>query len=206
MPPQQPGTLSAGTRAVFLDRDGTIIEEKHYLSSPDGVVLLPTAAETIARLNGLGIPVIIVTNQAGIARGYFAETCLAPIHARIDALLTPGNARIDRYEYCPHHPTEGVGVYRIDCDCRKPKAGMLTRAAAALGLDLNRSLMIGDRPGDVHAGLSAGCHAALVRTGYGAGVAHDEIAGPRLLGIYDTLGAAVEDWLQIDLEQNLPVH
>jgi len=191
---------------VFLDRDGTVIEEKHYLSTPEGVELLPTVGETIARLNELGVPVVVVTNQAGIARGYFAEDCLAPIHARLDALLAGYGARIDHYEYCPHHPTEGLGKYRRDCDCRKPRPGMLQRAAELLQIDLSQSLMVGDRPGDVQAGQAAGCRSALVRTGYGSGVVLTDLELPRFSGAFETLGSAVDAWLQTALEQNLPVH
>lgn len=185
--------LSAG---VFLDRDGTVIEEKHYLSRPEDVVLLPTAAETIARLNSLAIPVVVVTNQAGIARGYFPESRLVEIHARLDELLACEGATINRYDYCPHHPIEGLGHYRIDCDCRKPKPGMLSRAALPLKIDLSQSLMVGDRLGDLQAGANAGCQSALVRTGYGASMALDfDPLELRFLGAFLTLGDAVETWL-----------
>ncbi len=193
--------------ALFLDRDGTIIEEKHYLSRAEDVVLLPTAATAIAKLNSLGIPVVVATNQAGVARGLFAENCIHEVHARLDELLAAHGARIDRYEYCPNHPTEGVGAYRIDCGSRKPQPGMLTRAAAALDLDLARSCMIGDRRGDLEAGYRAGCSTALVRTGYGHLEPVDfEPASLRFLGAFDTLAEAVEAWLsQTGLEQILPV-
>lgn len=194
---------------MFLDRDGTVIAEKHFLSRPDEVELLPTAAETIARLNRLGIAVVIVTNQAGIARGYFTESCIPEIHARLDELLAGFGAKVQRYEYCPHHPTEGLGDYKIDCECRKPRPGMLLRAAKALGIDTARSLMVGDRLGDLEAGANAGCQSALVRTGYGQSVALDfDSAALRFLGAYACLGEAVDAWLaaQIDLEQILPVH
>ncbi len=182
---------------VFLDRDGTVIEEKHFLSRPEDVALLPSAGETIARLNSLGIAVAVVTNQAGIARGYFPEGRIADVHTRLDELLAEFGAKIDRYEYCPHHPTEGLGEYRIDCDCRKPKPGMLTRSAAALKIDLARSLMVGDRLGDLEAGANAGCQSALVRTGYGASVAFDfDSAALRFTGAFSSLGDAVDSWLQ----------
>lgn len=189
----------SGTRpGLFLDRDGTLIEEKHYLSRPEDVELLPTVGETIARMNALGIPVAVVTNQAGIARGYFPESQIAKVHARLDELLAEFGARIDRYEYCPHHPVEGLGDYRIDCDCRKPKPGMLTRSAAALQIDLPRSLMVGDRMGDLEAGANAGCHSSLVRTGYGSSISIDfDHESLRFLGAFQTLKEAVETWLQI---------
>jgi D-glycero-D-manno-heptose 1,7-bisphosphate phosphatase len=186
--------LQAG---VFLDRDGTVIEERHFLSEPNDVVLLPTAGESIAHLNSLGIGVAVVTNQSGIARGYFPESRIAEVHARLDELLQGFQARIDRYEYCPHHPDEGVGIYRIDCDCRKPKPGMLIRSAAALHLDPARSLMVGDRLGDLQAGANAGCTTALVRTGYGQSVVMDfDPTALRLIGVFDTLGDAINAWMQ----------
>lgn len=183
--------------AVFLDRDGTVIVEKHFLSRPDEVELLPSAGESIARLNSLGVVVVVVTNQSGVARGYFAERCVAEIHSRLDELLAGCGARVDRYEYCPHHPTDGIGEYRIDCDCRKPRPGMLTRAAAVLNVDLSRSLMVGDRLADLEAGTNAGCHSALVRTGYGRAVVLDFDADAlRFLGAFESLGEAVETWLR----------
>lgn len=178
--------------AVFLDRDGTIIEEKHYLSRPEDVALLPSAGETIAELNSLGIPVVVATNQAGVARGYFDESLIHDVHMRLDELLARHGARIDRYEYCPNHPTEGVGRYRVDCGCRKPQPGMLLKAAAVLQLDLARSCMIGDRLGDLQAGANAGCHTALVRTGYGREVDLDlDAQALRFLGAFETLAQAV---------------
>ena len=188
-----------GTRhGLFLDRDGTVIEEKHYLSRPEDVELLPTVGQTIARMNSLGIPVAVVTNQAGIARGYFPESQIAKVHARVDELLAAFNARIDRYEYCPHHPVEGLGDYRIDCDCRKPKPGMLTRSAGALQIDLPRSLMVGDRMGDLEAGANAGCHSSLVRTGYGSSISLDfDPKSLRFLGAFQTLEQAVDAWLNL---------
>jgi len=196
---------------VFLDRDGTVIEERNYLSRPEDVVLLPTAGETIARLNSLGIAVAVVTNQAGIARGYFPESQIAVVHARLDELLAEFGAKIDGYKYCPHHPLAGLGEYRIDCDCRKPKPGMLIRSAAALKIDLTRSLMVGDRLGDLQAGATAGCQSALVRTGYGASEPLDfDSETLRFLGVFSSLRDAVDAWLksanQTDLEQILPVH
>jgi D-glycero-D-manno-heptose 1,7-bisphosphate phosphatase len=196
MPTMTPGDLVPSRPGVFFDRDGTVIEEKHYLSDPDDVVLLPTAGITIADLNRRGIAVVIVTNQAGIARGYFPESRIAEVHMRLSDLLLPFQATIDRYEYCPHHPTEGQGDYRIDCDCRKPRPGMLLRAAQALNIDLNRSLMIGDRPSDLQAGAACGCQSALVTTGYGASVTFDETSIDRYLGTYPSVGDAVQAWLR----------
>ena len=189
---------------VFLDRDGTVIEEKHFLDRPEDVVLLPSAAEAIAKLNSLGIPVAIATNQSGIARGYFPESRIGEVHARLDELLAPFGAKIDRYEYCPHHPQEGVGLYRVDCDCRKPKPGMLKRSAAALDVDLTRSLMVGDRIGDLEAGANAGCRSALVRTGYGKNVADDfAVSAMRFVGAFSSLEEAINAWILAEFQNEI---
>ena len=160
---------SIGVRpACFLDRDGVIIAQVEYLSDPAQVRLLPGAARAIARMNHLGIPVVVVTNQAGVALGRFNEPSVAAIHSRLDSLLVAEGAFIDRYYYCPHHPAGVVDAYRAVCDCRKPQPGMLRRAAAELRLDLTRSVLIGDKLSDLEAGRAADCRVALVRTGYGA--------------------------------------
>lgn len=182
--------------AVFLDRDGTINVEVHYLSHPDQLELLPTVAETIGMLNGRGIAVVVITNQAGIARGYFPEHQLNEIHQRLFELLGDHNATLDGVYFCPHHPTEGLGDYRIDCECRKPLPGMLMRASADLGIDLERSLMIGDRESDLQAGASAGCKTALVLTGYGLETkALIDLEKVRGLGAFPTVADAVDAWL-----------
>jgi D-glycero-D-manno-heptose 1,7-bisphosphate phosphatase len=154
--------------AVFLDRDGVVIEDAHYLADPAQVRLLPGAAEAIARLNRLGIPVIVATNQAGVAHGLFPESCVAAVHRRLDELLAEHDAHVDRYDYCPHHPAAKVPKYRVVCACRKPSPGMLLRAAEECGIDLGRSYLLGDKLSDLEAGRRAGCRVLLVRTGYGA--------------------------------------
>lgn len=151
----------------FLDRDGVIVEEVGHLSDPAQLSLIPGSAEAIADINRNGIPVIVVTNQAGVARGYYPKSRVAEIHDRLSDLLAVHGAHIDRYYYCPHHPTEGSSPYLASCDCRKPRPGMLLRAAAELSVDLSRSYMVGDKLTDLEAGLNAGCHAILVKTGYG---------------------------------------
>lgn len=156
--------------AVFLDRDGVLIDEVEYLSDPAQVRLVPGAAATVRRLNDAGWPVVVVTNQSGVARGYFPESRVGEVHQHLSAVLhAEAGAVIDRFEYSPFHPTEGVGEYRRETDCRKPKPGMLIRSAAAMGLDLAASWMVGDRRTDLEAGAAAGCRTILVRTGYGAG-------------------------------------
>jgi D-glycero-D-manno-heptose 1,7-bisphosphate phosphatase len=170
--------------AVFLDRDGTLIEEVNYLASPEQVRLLPGAAQAVRRLNDAGVLVVVVTNQAGVARGYFPESRVTEVHERLSLLLGEHGAKIDAFYHCPHHPTEGVGVYRVACDCRKPKPGLLLTAAREWDIDLARSWMIGDKPSDAEAGAAAGCRTLLVRTGHGKGL-------PASADAVDDLAAAV---------------
>jgi len=153
--------------AVFLDRDGVVIEDSHYLADRSRVRLLPGAAEAIATLNRTGWPVVIVTNQSGVARGLFGEDDVAEVHDHLAELLRGYGARIDAFHYCPHHPEGAVARYRVDCSCRKPRPGMLVRAAESLGIDLAASWLIGDRVSDLAAGAAVGCRTVLVRTGHG---------------------------------------
>jgi D-glycero-D-manno-heptose 1,7-bisphosphate phosphatase len=153
--------------AVFLDRDGTINEEVNYLGDPALLKLTPGAAKAIHLLNAHNIPVIVVTNQAGIARGYFNEAQMHLVHQALDLILAPDNAKIDAYYFCPHHPTAGIGEYKINCSCRKPEPGMLHQAAQDLHLDLSQSYLVGDKLTDIQAGNLAGCQTVLVETGYG---------------------------------------
>ena len=157
--------------ALFLDRDGVIVEEVHYLTHPSQLSLIPGSAEPIALLNRNRVLVVVVTNQAGVARGLYSRSRIGEIHSRLDSLLAEHGAHIDRYYYCPHHPTKGLHPYRTACECRKPRPGMLLRAAAELHLDLSRSYMVGDRMSDLEAGSNAGCRPILVKTGYGGAVA-----------------------------------
>jgi len=152
----------ADGRAVFLDRDGTIIVLVEYLSDPDKTELLPEAAEAIKMFNEAGLKVIVITNQSALARGYFTEEVLDAIHERMERLLDEQGARIDAIYYCPHHPDE-------KCDCRKPRPGLLKIVAKENGIDLGRSFMVGDRMIDVECGKAAGCKGIMVLTGYGAG-------------------------------------
>jgi D-glycero-D-manno-heptose 1,7-bisphosphate phosphatase len=155
--------------AVFLDRDGTIIEDRGYLNHPDLLKLIPNAAEAIASLNRAGLKTIVVSNQSGVARGFFPESLLAILHEKMLALLSEKDARIDAVYYCPHHPHVGEPPYRTRCDCRKPKTGMLKRAANEFSLDVARSYLIGDKISDMQTAANAGCKALLVMTGYGRG-------------------------------------
>jgi D-glycero-D-manno-heptose 1,7-bisphosphate phosphatase len=154
--------------AVFLDRDGTINEEVGYLDSLDKLKIFPEAFEAIRRINQSGMKAVVISNQSGVARGYFDEDFVETVHARIQALLKKRKACIDRFYYCPHHPTEGTGVYRTACTCRKPSPGLLLRASQEMGIDLARSYMVGDMPKDIEAAGQAGAKGILVETGYGA--------------------------------------
>ncbi|HTI86464.1 MAG TPA: D-glycero-beta-D-manno-heptose 1,7-bisphosphate 7-phosphatase [Alphaproteobacteria bacterium] len=154
--------------AIFVDRDGVVLEMVDYLNRVDQVALAPGVAEAIRAINDAGVPLVIVTNQSAIARGMLTEAGLETIHARMKELLAAAGARIDAIYYCPHHPEAGESAYRRDCECRKPKPGMLREAANDLGLDLSRSVMVGDHATDIEAGANAGvAQAMLVLTGHG---------------------------------------
>ncbi len=146
--------------AVFLDRDGTINEDSGYVSSPSEVVLIKGAVEAIRSLNSIGVPVIVITNQSGVGRGYFTEDGLKAVNDRLIQLLNQGNARIAGLFCCVHHPDD-------DCACRKPKTGLIARAASALGVDPRLSYVIGDKASDVGLARNAGAKAVLVLTGHG---------------------------------------
>lgn len=156
-------------RAVFIDRDGTLSEEVGYVNHPSRFRLFPFSAEAIRRLNRAGWLAIIITNQAGIARGYFSEDLVLEVHRLLRERLESEGARLDAIYYCPHHPSVGEPPYRQDCDCRKPKPGLVQRAARDLAIDLTRSWMIGDRYSDIELARNAGLRAAFVLTGYGLG-------------------------------------
>lgn len=155
--------------AVFIDRDGCLTEEVGYVNHVSRIRLLPRTADAIRRLNGAGVPAVMVTNQAGIARGYFTEALLHAVNAEMVRQLAAAGARLDGLYVCPHHPTEGEPPYRMICDCRKPRPGLLQRAARDLRLDLAGSVMVGDKISDVAVGQSVGAAGVLVLTGYGRG-------------------------------------
>ncbi|MGH9944315.1 MAG: D-glycero-alpha-D-manno-heptose-1,7-bisphosphate 7-phosphatase [Pyrinomonadaceae bacterium] len=156
-------------RAVFIDRDGTISEEVGYVNHPSRYKVFPYAAEAVRLLNEAGWLAILVTNQAGVARGYFAEELVGEVHRALSDELARGGARLDAVYYCPHHPTVGEVPYRLDCDCRKPRPGLIRRAATEFDVDLGASWMVGDRYGDTELARNAGLRAALVLSGYGRG-------------------------------------
>lgn len=166
-----------GGPAVFLDRDGTVTDEIGYVNHPERLRLLPRSAAAIRLLGEAGLPCVLVTNQAGVARGYFTEDVLHATHRRLEGLLAAENARLAAIYYCPHHPREGVPPWRADCDCRKPRPGMIERAAREHGYDVRRSYMVGDKISDVEFGKKLGARGVMVLTGYGRGEHEYQRAG-----------------------------
>ena len=162
----RPHELSC-TTAIFLDRDGTLIEEIGYLQRLEDIQIYPEAFEAVEKINQSGAQAIVITNQSAIARGLTTQEDLEQLHRLISGAFRQKGARIDAYYYCPHHPTEGTGIHTRTCDCRKPQPGLLLRAAQERQLDLDASHMIGDTRRDIEAGHRAGCQSLLVKTGYG---------------------------------------
>lgn len=171
--------------AVFVDRDGTLLEEAGYLDRLERLVFFPFAIDAVRLLNRAHYAVVVVTNQSGIARGMYGEPFVREAHAVIHTRMEEGGARVDGFYYCPHHPDATLPEFKRDCDCRKPAPGMLLTAARELGLDLSRSFSVGDKWTDVAVGRAVGARGILVRTGYGRS---SEASLPR-----DVTPAAVED-------------
>lgn len=155
--------------AVFLDRDGTINEEMGYINHPDRFMIFPYVAESIRIFNRLKLKVVVVTNQSGVARGYFNESLVIKLHEKLIRSMSEQGAQIDAIYYCPHHPKEGWGTYKQDCDCRKPKPGMVLKAVNEHNIDLQSSYMIGDRYKDILFARNLNLKSGLVLTGYGRG-------------------------------------
>lgn len=158
----------ATRRAVFLDRDGTIIEDADYLTGPEQIRILPGVPKALRRLREAGFLLVVVTNQSAIARGLLTEEKLALIHAELDRRLAAEGAAVDAYYHCPHLPEGTVERYARACDCRKPAPGLLVRAAQEWGIDLARSHAVGDAERDVEAGRRAGCCTVLIGGGRSA--------------------------------------
>lgn len=153
-------------QAVFLDRDGVINEEAGIISRSDQLRLIPGSGAAIRRLNEIGIPVIVITNQPVVARGWISEEDLSHLHDHLRALLAESEASLDALYACPHHENANDSRYRVICECRKPRPGLLLQAASDFQLDLRRCLMVGDRTVDLQAAREAGCGAVLVKTGF----------------------------------------
>jgi D-glycero-D-manno-heptose 1,7-bisphosphate phosphatase len=154
--------------AVFLDRDGTLIEERGYLDRLDMLTVFPWTADALRLLKRAGFATVVITNQAAIGRGIIDEPFLHQVHQELDARLAPALAAPDAYYHCPHHPEAALEQFRIVCGCRKPAPGMIEQACREMDLDPRRSVMVGDRWLDVACGQAAGTRAVLVRTGHGA--------------------------------------
>ena len=154
-------------RAVFVDRDGTMIEDVGYLDRLERLKLFPYTVDAVRVLNRAGFKVIVVTSQNGVAQGVLTEEFLGEAHAHLSKLFETAGAKIDGFYYCPHSTHAVVERYRTDCECRKPKPGMILAAARDHALDISRSFVVGDRWRDIEMGLNAGTTAVLVETGYG---------------------------------------
>lgn len=145
-----------GVAAVFLDRDGTIIRDRGYLSGPGGVELLPSAADGLRALRASGFKLVVITNQSGVGRGYFDMAAVASIHRRLDEILASHGASVDAYFVCPHAPPDG-------CECRKPKPGLINEAVLQLGVSPRSSFMVGDQQTDILAGNAAGIRTVRIQ-------------------------------------------
>ena len=165
---QAPRPGSGRASAVFLDRDGTLIEDVGYLDSLDRIAWYPWTIDAVRAFNRAGLAVVVITNQAGVARGFFDEAFVDQTHRHLSSVLQAGGARVDAYYYCPHHPDGTVEAYARRCDCRKPARGMIDHAARDLRLDPGRSFVVGDKWLDVGLGRAVGARSLLVRTGAGA--------------------------------------
>jgi D-glycero-D-manno-heptose 1,7-bisphosphate phosphatase len=180
--------------AIFLDRDGTMIEDVGYLNRVENIAFFPWTIDAVRALNRTGLPVVVVTNQSAIARGHLTEPGLAVIHQAMTAALEAGGAHVATYYYCPHHPDGPVPAYTAVCGCRKPARGLIDRAVRDLNLDPSRSVVVGDKWVDVALARAVGARAVLVRTGYGSA---EEAAPPPDVhadAIVDNLAAAAS-WI-----------
>jgi D-glycero-D-manno-heptose 1,7-bisphosphate phosphatase len=178
--------------AVFIDRDGTMLDELGYVTPGSEVKIYPFTAESIRRLTDAGFPVVVITNQGGIALGMYDHAFVDATHARLAETLSAEGAHVTRWYYCPHHPEGKVPEFTQTCACRKPGTGMLEAAARELGLDLGRSWVVGDQWRDIELAHRVGARGVLVRTGYGAGLERDwpTHAAPPTLVCEDLLAAA----------------
>jgi len=185
-------------RAVFLDRDGTIIEEVGYLDRPERVEFFPWTIDAIRVLNRAGLATVMISNQSGIARGFFTESVVDAVHQRMSDMLAAGGAHIDAYYYCPHHPDGRVKELATVCACRKPARGLVDRAVAEFGVDPGRSFVVGDRWLDVGLARTVGAKGVLVRTGYGDSEERKPPAGLSADVVVDNLIAA-SSWILNDI-------
>jgi len=180
-------------KAVFLDRDGTIIEDVGDLNNPIDIKFIPGSIEAIKKLNQAGYKVVVITNQSGVARGLIREDMLQTIDKTVQKTILAGGGQLDAIYYCPHHPQHGHYPYKRVCNCRKPGPGMILKAAKDLKLDLAQSYMIGDKISDVEAGINAGVKPILVLTGQSA--RFKEKAAEKMVAICQDLNQAVDSIL-----------
>lgn len=171
-------------KIIFLDRDGTMNEEVHYLHKPEDLHILSGVAEALKLLRDAGFQIVVVTNQAGVARGYYTCQDVETLHQYLNEQLKKEGAWVDHFFYCPHHPVHGIGDYKIECDCRKPGTGMFVMAEQYYQIDKSNSYMIGDKLLDVEAGNQYGVKSILVGTGYGAAI-HEKMMKEGKEPIYD---------------------
>ncbi len=197
-------------QAILCDRDGTLIEDCHFLSRPEQIQWIPGVLETLKQLNELSIKILVVTNQSGVARGYFDTVAVEAVHAKllwdaeqVSASMPSAGAAIADFYYCPHHPQGKVLQYSCACDCRKPEPGMFLQAIRDHGLNPNQCWVIGDRLRDLEPGLQLGMKAFLVKTGRGLQTWQELSTRPyaslvTVISSLSEMGAIVQE------KQNLP--
>ena len=173
-----------------MDRDGTINHERNYLYQIEEFEFIAEVPQALKTLQDAGFLLVVVSNQSGVARGYFSLQDVDRLNQHMLQQLAQSQVAIDGIYICPHHPTAGIGEFRKDCDCRKGRPGMLLQAAEDLNIDLHRSWMIGDKLSDIEAGFAAGCRSLLVKTGFGAAQLITEPC--HCSGIFDDLPQAAE--------------
>lgn len=178
-------------KAIFLDRDGTLNIEKEYLYQEKDLELEEGTIEALQILRDLGYLLLVVTNQSGVARGYYSEEDLISFHEAFQRKLMEQGQKIDKFYYCPHHPEKGIGKYKQDCNCRKPNPGMLEQGIQEFDIDRESSFMVGDKIADVQAGARAALTPILVRTGYGKQEETKGLEGE--LVVFDNLLAFAKD-------------
>lgn len=152
-------------KAIFIDKDGTLIKDIAYNANPDKITLEPYADVALQLLSEQDYSLVVISNQAGIAKGYFPESDMQGVITKVKSLLADAGVTLDGFFYCPHHPEGQIAAYTMECDCRKPAPGMILKAAEILDIDLSRSWMIGDILNDVEAGNRAGCRSLLINNG-----------------------------------------
>ena len=180
--------------AVFLDRDGTLNVDAGYLDRKERLMLFPWSLDSVRLLRRAGYAVVVVTNQSGVARGMIEESFVEEAHQIIQSRLIDIGEKLDGHYYCPHEPSASIEAFRVDCDCRKPKPGLVTRAARDLGLDVEKSIVVGDKWSDIGLAKQTGARGVLVRTGYGRSQEKNRQEGLSADAVVDNLMDAV-NWI-----------